>query len=178
MYLPLYKLLEKPFNISTDPRFLWRGEKHEEALANLKYGLLEPNGYVVLTGEVGTGKTTLVNALIETLDDSVLVANINNPTLDTIEFFNQVAKTYDASAEITSKTEFLFFLNSFLEKAHAGGKAVLLVIDEAHRLTKELLEEIRLLSNIEKAGTKLISIFFVGQKELEEILLSKQCNAL
>lgn len=178
MYLSLYKLLEKPFNISTDPRFLWRGEKHEEALANLKYGLLEPNGFVVLTGEVGTGKTTLVNALIETLDDSVLVANINNPVLDTIEFFNQVAKTYNASAEITSKTEFLFFLNSFLEKAHAGGKSVLLVIDEAHRLKKELLEEIRLLSNIEKAGTKLISIFFVGQKELNELLLSRQCNAL
>jgi type II secretory pathway predicted ATPase ExeA/tetratricopeptide (TPR) repeat protein len=178
MYLSLYKLLEKPFNISTDPRFLWRGEKHQEALANLKYGLLEPNGYVVLTGEVGTGKTTLVNTLIETLTDNVLVANINNPTLDTIEFFNQVAKTYDASAEITTKTEFLFFINSFLQKSHAEGKVVLLITDEAHRLTKELLEEIRLLSNIEQAGTKLISIFFVGQNELKELLLSTQCTAL
>ncbi len=178
MYLSQYKLLEKPFNISTDPRFLWCGEKHREALATLKYGFLEPNGYVVLTGEVGTGKTTLVNALIESLDDNVLVANINNPTLDTIEFFNQVAKIYDASAEITTKTEFLFFINSFLQKSHAEGKVVLLIIDEAHRLTKELLEEIRLLSNIEQASTKLISIFFVGQNELKELLLSAPCTAL
>jgi type II secretory pathway predicted ATPase ExeA/tetratricopeptide (TPR) repeat protein len=178
MYLSQYKLLEKPFNISTDPRFLWCGEKHQEALATLKYGLLEPNGYVVLTGEVGTGKTTLVNALIETLGDNVLVANINNPVLDIIEFFNQVAKIFDASAEIATKTEFLFFINSFLQKSHAEGKVVLLIIDEAHRLTKELLEEIRLLSNIEQAGTKLISIFFVGQNELKELLLSVQCTAL
>jgi type II secretory pathway predicted ATPase ExeA/TolA-binding protein len=178
MYLTLYKLLEKPFNISTDPRFLWCGEKHQEALANLMYGLLEPNGYVVLTGDVGTGKTTLVNALIETLDDNALVANISHPTLDVIEFFSLVAKIYDASAEITTKTEFLLFINSFLQKSHAEGKVVLLVIDEAHRLTKELLEEIRLLSNIEHAGTKLISIFFVGQNELKELLLSPQCNAL
>ena len=178
MYLSFYKLSERPFNISTDPRFLWCGEKHQEALANLKYGLLDANGYVVLTGDVGTGKTTLVNALIETLDDNVLVAKINHPTLDTVEFFNLVAKTYDASAQITSMTEFLFFFNSFLQKSHAEGKVVLLVIDEAHRLSKELLEEIRLLSNMEQAGIKLINIFFVGQNELKEVVLCKQCRAL
>ncbi len=122
MYLAFYNLLEKPFNINTDPRFLWRGEKHQEALANLKYGLMEANGYVVLTGDVGTGKTTLVNALIEALDDNVLVANINHPTLDTVEFFNLIAKTYDASARITSKTDFLFFFRDFLQRAHDEGK--------------------------------------------------------
>ena len=178
MYISFYKLSEKPFNISTDPRFLWRGEKHLEALANLKYGLLEANGYVVLTGDVGTGKTTLVNALVETLDDRVLVANINHPTLDTIEFLNLVAKTYDASVEITSKNEFIFFFNSFLQKTHTAGKVVLLVIDEAHRLSTELLEEIRLLSNMEQAGRKLINIFFVGQSELKGMLLSPICRAL
>ncbi len=178
MYLSFYKLSEKPFNISTDPRFLWCGEKHQEALANLKYGLLEANGYVVLTGDVGTGKTTLVNALIETLNENVLVAKINHPTLDTVEFFNLVAKTYDASAEITSKTDFLFFFNSFLQKSYAEGKVVLLVIDEAHRLSKELLEEIRLLSNMEQSGIKLINIFFVGQNELKDVVLCPQCRAL
>jgi len=178
MYLSFYKLSEKPFNISTDPRFLWRGEKHQEALANLKYGLQEANGYVVLTGDVGTGKTTLVNALIETLADNVLIANINHPTLDIVEFFRLVAKTYDASVEITNKTEFLLFFRSFLQKKHAAGKNVLLVIDEAHRLSKELLEEIRLLSNMEQAGKKLINIFFVGQNELKEVLLCSTCRAL
>lgn len=178
MYTSFYKLSELPFNISTDTRFLWRGEKHEEALANLKYGLLEANGYVVLTGDVGTGKTTLVNALIENLDDNVIVANINHPTLETVEFFHLVAKTYDPSAEIKSKTEFLFFFKSFLQKSHAAGKVVLLVIDEAHCLSKELLEEIRLLSNMEHAGMKLINIFFVGQNEFKESMLCKQFRAL
>ena len=178
MYLSFYRLSERPFNISTDPRFLWRGEKHQEALANLKYGLLEANGYVVLTGDVGTGKTTLVNALIETLDDNVLVANVNHPTLDTVEFFNLVAKTYEPAAKIASKTDFLFFFKSFLKKTHSQGKVVLLVIDEAHRLSKELLEEIRLLSNMEQAGKKLINIFFVGQDELKEVVLCPQCRAL
>ncbi len=178
MYLAFYNLLEKPFNINTDPRFLWRGEKHQEALANLKYGLMEANGYVVLTGDVGTGKTTLVNALIEALDDNVLVANINHPTLDTVEFFNLIAKTYDASARITSKTDFLFFFKDFLQRAHDEGKVVLLVIDEAHRLSRDLLEEIRLLSNVEQAGNKLINIIFVGQDELKDVILCPECRAL
>ncbi len=178
MYLSFYKLKEKPFNISTDPRFLWYGEKHQEALANLKYGLLEGNGYVVLTGDVGMGKTTLVNALIEALDDSVLVANINHPTLDTIDFLSLVAKTYDPSAEIASKTDFLLFFKSFLQRTYTENKIALLVIDEAHRLSKELLEEIRLLSNMEESGNKLINIFFVGQNELKVMLLSPECHAL
>jgi len=178
MYFSFYKLKEKPFNISTDPRYLWYGEKHQEALANLKYGLLEGNGYVVLTGDVGMGKTTLVNAFIEVLDDSVLVANINHPTLDTIDFLSLVAKTYDPSAEITNKTDFLLFFKSFLQRTYTENKIALLVIDEAHRLSKELLEEIRLLSNMEESGNKLINIFFVGQNELKVMLLSPECHAL
>ncbi|WP_051305244.1 AAA family ATPase [Desulfogranum mediterraneum] len=178
MYLSFYTLSEKPFTISTDPRFLWCGEKHQEALANLEYGLLESNGYVVLTGDVGTGKTTMVNALIETLDDKVLLANINNPTNNALDFFNVVAKTYDPAVAISSKSEFLFFITDFLKKAHAKGKIVLLIIDEAHRLSKEILEEIRLLSNIEDQGSKLINIFFVGQSEFKELLLCPECRAL
>lgn len=178
MYLSFYKLSEKPFSISADPRFLWLGEKHNEAFANLKYGLLEVNGYVVLTGDVGTGKTTLVNALLDTLDESVEIANINHPTLDTVDFFKLIARAYDPSVEIASKAEFLIFLNAFLKRSHAEGKAVLLIIDEAHRLSKELLEEIRLFSNIEQEGTKLITIFFVGQDEFKEIIQWPECRAL
>jgi type II secretory pathway predicted ATPase ExeA/TolA-binding protein len=178
MYRSFYNLSKKPFKISSDPRFLWNGEKHQEALANLRYGLLEPNGYVVLTGDVGTGKTTLVNALIESLSDNVLLANINHPTLNTLDFFNLVAKAYDPSTGISTKAEFLLFLKKFLQKSHAQGKVVLLIIDEAHRLSMELLEEIRLLSNMEQVGMHPVNIFFVGQSELKKRLLSPMCRAL
>ncbi len=178
MYLSYYNLSERPFSISTDPRFLWQGEKHQEALATLKYGLLKANGFVVLTGDIGTGKTTLVNALIESSGDDLLVANINNPTLDTVDFFKQVAKAYDPLAEINSKADFLLFLKKFIQKSHADGKVVLLVVDEAHRLSGQMLEEIRLLSNMEEGGTQLINIFLVGQNELKEVILSSQCRAL
>jgi len=178
MYHSFYGLREKPFSINTDPKFLWLGEKHQEALANLKFGLIEANGYVVLTGDVGTGKTTIVNALIDTLDNHVLVATINHPTLNTLEFLNLLAKAYGLPAEITSKTEFLSLFSSFLQTSKEEGKVVLLVIDEAHRLSIELLEEIRLLSNIGQAGTSLINIFFVGQNELKQVLFSTECRAL
>ena len=178
MYLSFYKLTEKPFNISSDPRFLWYGEKHREALANLTYGLMEGNGYVVLTGDAGTGKTTLVNALIETLDDNVLVAKINHPTFGASEFLYLIAKTYDSTVEIASKADCLFFFKSFLQRTYAEGKTVLLIIDEAHRLPMESLEEIRLLSNMEQDGKKLINIFLAGQNEFKLTLISPECHAL
>jgi type II secretory pathway predicted ATPase ExeA/tetratricopeptide (TPR) repeat protein len=178
MYVSYYSLLAKPFQITTDPRFLWLGNDHKEALANLRYGLLDGNGYVVLIGAIGTGKTTIVNALLEMLDDRVIVANINHPSLDTTEFLGFAARTYDRSAVISCKADCLHFFNAFLQHAHSNGKRVLLVIDEAHRLSEELLEEIRLLSNMERNGQKLITIFFVGQTELKRRLLSHRCRAL
>ena len=111
-------------------------------------------------------------------DERVLVANINHPTLDVEEFLAFMARTYDPTAAISSKADCLHFFKAFLHQAHADGKRVLLVIDEAHRLSTELLEEIRLLSNIEQAGRKLIHIFFVGQPELLHTLRSPACRAL
>lgn len=178
MYDSFYNLTEKPFKISTDPRFLWLGEKHQEALANLKYGLLDRNGFIVLTGDIGTGKTTLVNALIDALSENVLIAKINHFSLEIDEFLALVAKTFDPTASISRKSELLLFFNSFLKKAHAEGKICVLIIDEAHRLSMELLEEIRLLSNVEQEGEKLLNIIFVGQNELKPMLLSPQCRAL
>ena len=178
MYLSYYNLAEKPFQIDTDPRFLWFGEKHQEALAVLKYGVLDRNGFVVLTGGIGTGKTTLLNALLESLGDDVLIANINNPKLDTLDFFNVVAKSYEPTAVIDRKADFILYFNRFLQQAHSDGKIVLLVIDEAHRLSQDLLEEIRLLSNAEQAGKRLINIFFIGQNELKQSLLLPECRAL
>jgi type II secretory pathway predicted ATPase ExeA/tetratricopeptide (TPR) repeat protein len=171
-------LAEKPFQIDTDPRFLWFGEKHQEALAVLKYGVLDRNGFVVLTGGIGTGKTTLLNALLESLGDNVLVANINNPKLDTLDFLKIVAKSYEPTAAIDGKADFILYFNRFLQQAHFDGRIVLLVIDEAHRLSQDLLEEIRLLSNAEQAGKRLINIFFIGQNELKQSLLLPECRAL
>ncbi len=178
MYLSYYNLAEKPFQIDTDPRFLWFGEKHQEALAVLKYGVLDRNGFVVLTGGIGTGKTTLLNALLESLGDNVVVANINNPKLDTLDFLKIVAKSYEPAAVIDGKADFILFFNRFLQQAHFDGRIVLLVIDEAHRLSQDLLEEIRLLSNAEQAGKRLINIFFIGQNELKQSLLLPECRAL
>ena len=178
MYTSYYNLSAKPFQITTDMRFLWLGDDHKEALANLSYGLLDGNGYAVLIGAIGTGKTTIVNALLATLDDRVLVANITHPSLDATEFLGFVARTYDPSAVVLRKADCLHVFNAFLQHAHAEGKVVLLVVDEAHRLSEELLEEIRLLSNMEKNGRKLINIFFVGQTELKRRLLSPHCRAL
>jgi type II secretory pathway predicted ATPase ExeA/Tfp pilus assembly protein PilF len=174
MYLSYYGLSAKPFQINTDPRFLWLGSEHKEALAHFKYGLLESNGYVVLIGAVGTGKTTLVNALVRMLDDRVLVADINYPSLNPSEFLTLVARAYDPSTIVSGKADCLHFLYDFLRRAHGEGKVVLLVIDEAHRLSETLLEEIRLLSNMEQDGEKLINIFFVGQTELKHKLQSSR----
>jgi len=178
MYRSFYRLSAKPFQISADPRFLWLGDDYKEAWANFKYGLAEGDGYVVLVGAVGTGKTTLVNALLAALGKRALVANINHPTLDAAEFLSFVARTYDPTATVSSKADCLQFFKAFLHQAHADGKRVLLVIDEAHHLSIEVLEEVRLLSNIELAGRKLIHIFLVGQTELLKTLRSPACSAL
>lgn len=178
MYTSFYNLAEMPFTINTDPRFLWLGDKHREALAHLNYGLMEADGYVVLTGDVGVGKTTLVNALLEGVDENTLTVNLSHPSLSIMEFFRFFAKTLGEQKELTNKVDYLFFFEDALLKAHNEGRKVLLIIDEAHKLSEELLEEIRLLSNIEHQGNRLINIFFVGQNELKDILLNPQFRAL
>jgi general secretion pathway protein A len=178
MYLKHYKLKEKPFQISTDPKFLWLGEKHKEGLATLEYGILENKGFLVLTGGVGTGKTTLINGLLNGLKNDVIAATVFDPSLDKIDFFNFVASGFGLKEEFTSKGRFLAHFSRFLHKAHDDNKKVLLILDEAHRINSELLEEIRLLSNIEKQSTKLINIFFVGQKELNTLLSQPENRSL
>lgn len=178
MYEAFYNITTKPFQISTDHRFLWLGEKHKEALANLKYGLYDRNGFIVLTGDVGTGKTTLVNALVDALGENVHVVRINHPSLNTHEFLTLVAKTLDPGATVANKSDFLLFINDYLQQAHSDSKIVLLIIDEAHRLSIDLLEEIRLLSNIEREGERLLGIIFAGQNEINSMLLAPQCRAL
>lgn len=178
MYLDFYELKVKPFQISTDSRFLWMGEKHKEALATLKYGILDNKGFLLLTGDVGTGKTTLINALVSQLGDNVLVATIPDPDLEPLDFYNFVADAFQINTVFSTKGAFLIRFTQFLHQAYSRNQKVLLIVDEAQRLQYEILEEIRLLSNIEKQETKLLNIFFVGQNEFNDTLLKRENRAL
>ncbi len=178
MYLSHYNLVEKPFQITTDPRFLWLGEKHQEALAMLKYGVLDSRGFLLLTGDVGTGKTTLINALLRDLDSNTIVATVVDPNLERLEFFNFLATAFEIEDKFARKVDFLVSFTQFLNNTYANQKEVLLIIDEAQKLSTELLEEIRLLSNIERENTKLLNIFFVGQNEFKKTLMKNECRAL
>ena len=178
MYRSYYNLAKKPFQLTTDPKFLWLGEKHKEALATLKYGVIDQKGFLLVTGDVGTGKTTLVNALLESIEEDTLVANITDPALNLIEFFNFVALSFDIPQKFDSKIDFIIYFSQFLKKVYSENRSVLLIIDEVHRLSKEVLEHIRLLSNIELPEDKLINIFFVGQNEIYQILALPECRAL
>src|SRR5210317_2016634 len=114
MYLDFYNLHLKPFQISTDPRFLWMGEKHKEALAVLQYGILDNKGFLLLTGDVGTGKTTLLNALIDSLPENVMIALISDPGLGKMDFFKFVADAFELDRNFKSKGDFLLDLRNYL----------------------------------------------------------------
>lgn len=144
----------------------------------LRYGVIDGKGFLLLVGDVGTGKTTLINALLQTLGNDTIFANLTDPELDLIDFFNYIAKLFNISKEFDNKTDFLVCFKSFLLEAHEKNKNVLLIIDEAHKLSTKILEQIRLLSNLELPGKKLINIFLVGQNELNDVLASRECRAL
>ena len=178
MYRSHYSLIKKPFQLSTDPKFLWLGEKHKEALATLKYGVIDQKGFLLVSGDVGTGKTTLINALLESIEEDTLVANITDPALDLIEFFNFVALSFNIPKKFDSKIDFIVYFSQFLKKVFSENRSVLLIIDEVHSLSRDILEHIRLLSNIELPEEKLINIFFVGQNEIHQTLALPECRAL
>ena len=178
MYENYYNLKAMPFQITTDPRFLWLGEKHTEALATLKYGIMENKGFLLMIGDVGTGKTALINCLVKMIDVSAIVAKIPDPGLSSLDFFNFLAIELKMNKKFDSKGAFLIYLKKYLLKAHSLKKKVLLIIDEAQRLNHELLEQIRLLSNIELDSRKLINIFFVGQTEFSQMLLEERNRAV
>jgi general secretion pathway protein A len=178
VYLSFYKLDKKPFEITTDPEFLWLSEKHKESLAMLQYGILENKGCLLLTGDVGTGKTTLIHALLETLGNDVITATIYDPDLDTAGFFTILTTAFKMEWRFESKASFIIHFSEFLNTAFIKNKKVLLIIDEAQRATPEVLEELRNLSNLEKHYIKLINIFFVGQKEFISMLRSPELRAL
>src|SRR5210317_2043045 len=125
MYLNYYNLKAKPFSISPDPKFLWLGEKHAEALASLKYGILEDKGFFLLTGEIGTGKTLLINCLVKSINEDVIVATIPDPSLKLIDFYNILSNKFKISRKFKSKGDFLIYFEKFLISAHEERKKVL-----------------------------------------------------
>ena len=178
MYLSFYNLKVKPFQMSTDPAFLWLGEKHREALAILKYAVLENKGVLALTGDVGTGKTTLINALLKSLGEDTVTATIYDARLEVLDFFNTVAAAFQIEGTFDGKGKFILQFMDFLLKTHERNQKILLIIDEAQGINEDLLEEIRLLSNLEAEYTRLLNIFFVGQNEFVDILQKYENRAL
>lgn len=178
MYLKHFELDTKPFQITADPKFLWLGEKHKEALATLRYGIMDNRGFLLMTGDVGTGKTLLVNRLMNLLDQDTLVATLPDPDLTNMDFYNLLADGFRMNRTFESKGAFLIHLRDFLYQNHANNKRVLLIIDECQRLKHHLMEDIRILSNIELHDRKLINIFFVGQQEFNALLSDPRNRAL
>jgi general secretion pathway protein A len=178
MYHAHYGLSRSPFEMTPDPAFLWMGEAHREGLATLVYGVQARKGFVLLTGEVGTGKTTLLHALLAQLDRNTLAAFIFNPRLDPLDFFRMLFEELGIEKPCATKAEFLIALNRFLIERLEKDLPTLLIIDEAQNLSAEMLEEVRLLSNLETPTSKLLQIMLVGQPELADMLARPELRQL
>ena len=170
MYLDYYGLKEPPFNITPNPRFLFFSAKHREAFNHLLYGIRERKGFVQLTGEVGSGKTTLCRALLEQLGPQFSTALILNPVLDAGQLLKAIAMELGLQVKGLDRLETVAEINRFLLQQVEGGKDTVLIIDEAQDLTRELLEQVRLLSNLETDERKLLQIVLMGQPELRDRL--------
>jgi type II secretory pathway predicted ATPase ExeA/outer membrane protein OmpA-like peptidoglycan-associated protein len=184
MYTSFYNLHRKPFEMNSGPSFLWSGKNHEKAFSTLRYGILGNKGLLLLTGDAGSGKTILIKAFIQSLGkgdegvEGVRCALIDDPRLERIDFYNAIARGFGIDATFTSKVQFLLQFSHFLHEAAAENKKVLLLVDDCHLLNQEMLEELRLLSNIEDAGAKLINIFLVGRPEFDDMLLQQKNRAI
>ena len=171
MYNAFFGFSENPFSLSPDPAFFYRSEQHEEALANLVYGVQARKGFIVLSGEVGTGKTTMLECLRDYLEAQYIeFAFLFNSRINSEQFFEMIAYDLDLPCARTSKTEVLFALNQLLVEQAQDGRTVVLIVDEAHNLDWDVLEEIRLLGNLENRNGKLLQIILAGQPELDRKL--------
>jgi len=180
MYTSFFGLNEKPFSITPDPRYLFMSERHGEALAHLVYGVTESGGFIQLTGEVGTGKTTLVRTLLlNRMPDNADVAVVLNPQLSALEFLASICEELTIEPENPSSSKALIdALNRHLLSAHAEGRRTILVVDEAQNLSRDVLEQVRLLTNLETSKQKLLQIILIGQPELRELLARNDLRQL
>jgi general secretion pathway protein A len=181
MYLAFFGLNEKPFSITPDPRYLYLSVRHAEAMAHLLYGVNEAGGFVQLTGEVGTGKTTIVRSLLAQAPKNAEIALILNPRMTAPEFLLTICEELgigvpDSATE--SLKDLVDILSQYLLRAHAGGRRVVVVVDEAQNLAPEVLEQVRLLTNLETNTQKLLQIILIGQPELRELLARNELRQL
>lgn len=180
MYTRFFGLNEKPFAITPDPRYLFMSERHGEGLAHLIYGVTEGGGFIQLTGEVGTGKTTLVRSLLGQLPTEVDLALILNPQVTALEFLLSICEELgvELPANKDSTKALVDALNRHLLQAHARGRRTILLVDEAQNLAEDVLEQVRLLTNLETAKQKLLQIILIGQPELRELLAKNSLRQL
>jgi len=178
MYKNFFSFRERPFKLVPNPAYLFLSKSHEEVLAHLTYAVIQGDGFVEITGEVGTGKTTLCRAFLENLDNNTKAAYIFNPNLNSIQLLKTINDEFGIDSDADNTKDLIDRLNSFLIAKKAQGKNVILIIDEAQNLTTEVLEQLRLLSNLETSRDKLLQIILVGQPELGEKLDSHELRQL
>lgn len=179
MYLQYFQLNAEPFNIAPNPNMMYPSQRHQEAIAYLQYGLKGNGGFVMLTGEVGTGKTMVSRAVLEDLPDSVHVSYILNPTLNRIQLLQSVCESFHLSiVDKDDHKQLSDALQTFLIESHEKGERCLLVVDEAQLLDVDALEQLRLFTNIETNERKLLQIILIGQPELQEKLATRELRQL
>src|SRR6202050_228306 len=181
MYLTFFGLNEKPFAITPDPRYLYLSERHAEALAHLLYGINEAGGFVQLTAEVGTGKTTIIRSLLAQTPKNAEIALILNPRMTAPEFLLTICEELGIGvpdAATGSRKDLVDILNHYLLRAHANARRIVLVVDEAQNLAPEVLEQVRLLTNLETNTQKLLQIILIGQPELRDLLARNELRQL
>ena len=170
MYESYYGLSSKPFQLTPDPEFFFASKLHKRAMSYLQYGLSQAEGFIVITGAIGTGKTTIANSLLDNIEAEILAAQIVTPKLSPDEIVKMVASKFGIDTSGKTKTDLLESLQNFLEQLATSGKRALLLVDEAQNLPLETIEELRMLSNFQQAGKPLLQSFLLGQAELQPIL--------
>lgn len=170
MYEKYYGLSSKPFQLTPDPSFFFGSKWHKRAMSYLQYGLSQAEGFIVITGDIGTGKTTIANSLLDNMQEDIIAAQIVSPKLSPDELVKMVASKFNVPTKGSTKTDILNDLEAFLMSLHKNGKRALLLVDEAQNLPLETIEELRMLSNFQVAGKPLLQSFLLGQEELQPIL--------
>jgi general secretion pathway protein A len=178
VYESFYQLNENPFGATPDPRFFYKSKAHREALAYLAYGVFRKRGFLALTGAVGIGKTTVIRTFVDTFLPCLDVSFVLNTKVNFEEILYLALKDFGCDFDNTSKVEMLSVLNDYLVERFADNQNPLLIIDEAQNLNSEVLEELRMLSNLETNSQKLIQIILVGQPELDSILMRRELRQL